>query len=93
MDRGAWWAPAHGATKTSRTVSSWDNIRSIKWTITPGLQVAIAKGTGVEGVDGTSKDLGFIFLIVLCPGCSGQKNKSRGKQNIAKLLNRKQFGR
>ena len=63
MDRGAWWAPAHGATKTSRTVSSWDNIRSIKWTTTPGLQVAIAKGTGVEGVDGTSKDLGFIFLI------------------------------
>ena len=28
-----------------------------------GLQVAIAKGTGVEGVHGTSKGLGLSFLI------------------------------
>ena len=52
-----------GPQKLVELFPSWDNIRSIKWTITPGLQVAIAKGTGVEGVDGTSKDLGFIFLI------------------------------
>ena len=52
-----------GPQKLVELFPSWDNIRSIKWTITLSLQVAIAKGTGVEGVDGTSKDLGFIFLI------------------------------